>query len=169
MAAGNTYVALAEQTLGSATASVTFSSISGAYTDLVLVCNFGTTASNPAINMSTNGDTGANYSFTVVWGDAGGALSGRATNRNSTNNNCAFTNYGASTSYANDLIINLQNYANTTTYKTTIYRWGAADKEVGAGVTLWRSTSAVTSFTVGTAVSTFASGSTFTLYGILAA
>ena len=39
MAAGNTYVALATQTLGSATATVTFSSISGAYTDLVLVYN----------------------------------------------------------------------------------------------------------------------------------
>jgi hypothetical protein len=37
MAAGNTYVAIAEQTLGTAAASVTFSSISGAYTDLVIV------------------------------------------------------------------------------------------------------------------------------------
>ena len=37
MAAGNTYVALATQTVASATASVTFSSISGAYTDLVIV------------------------------------------------------------------------------------------------------------------------------------
>jgi hypothetical protein len=37
MAAGNTYVAIAEQTLGTAAASVTFSSIPGTYTDLVLV------------------------------------------------------------------------------------------------------------------------------------
>jgi hypothetical protein len=36
MAAGNTYTPLATQTLGSAAASVTFSSISGAYTDLVV-------------------------------------------------------------------------------------------------------------------------------------
>jgi hypothetical protein len=46
MAAGNTYTPLATQTLGSAAASVTFSSISGAYTDLVLVLNIKSTSSN---------------------------------------------------------------------------------------------------------------------------
>jgi hypothetical protein len=34
-----TYEPIATTTLGTAAASVTFSSISGAYTDLVLVCN----------------------------------------------------------------------------------------------------------------------------------
>ena len=50
MAAGNTYVALATNTLGSAAASVTFSSISAAYTDLVLV--FAGTTVTTANNLS---------------------------------------------------------------------------------------------------------------------
>jgi hypothetical protein len=36
----STYEPIATTTLGTATASVTFSSISGAYTDLVLVCRY---------------------------------------------------------------------------------------------------------------------------------
>jgi hypothetical protein len=60
MAAGNTYVAIAEQTLGTAAASVTFSSISGTYTDLVLVVT-GTMTGGPDIRcyMQFNGDTGS--------------------------------------------------------------------------------------------------------------
>ena len=62
MAAGNTYVAIATNTLSSAAASVTFSSISGAYTDLVLVTN-ATLASGGAANLwcRFNGDGAANY------------------------------------------------------------------------------------------------------------
>ena len=37
MAAGSTYTPIATTTLGSAQADVTFSSISGSYTDLVLI------------------------------------------------------------------------------------------------------------------------------------
>jgi hypothetical protein len=58
MAAGNTYVAIAEQTLGTAAASVTFSSISGAYTDLVFVVNpMGASVSQYSKNYSIHGDT----------------------------------------------------------------------------------------------------------------
>ena len=39
MAAGSTYTPLATNTLSSSSASITFSSISGSYTDLVLVMN----------------------------------------------------------------------------------------------------------------------------------
>ena len=79
MAAGNTYVAIAEQTLGSAAASVTFSSISGAYTDLVLVSVAGTTTGAPNTFLQLNGDTSTNYSITAIIGDGTSATSGRIT------------------------------------------------------------------------------------------
>ena len=60
MAAGNTYALINSQTLGSAQASVAFSSISGAYTDLVLVSNFAGTASGHEIALGINGETGTN-------------------------------------------------------------------------------------------------------------
>jgi len=169
MAAGNTYIPIATTTLSSTATSFTFSSISGSYTDLVMVSNFGTTSGNPVLTLGINGDTGTNYSFTYIRGDAGGAVSYALGGRSNTTNILAFSNYGASSNYANTLIMNFQNYSNSTTYKTTIYRYGAAEKEVGAGVTLWRSTSAITSFTVDVGPGTFTSGSTFTLYGIAAA
>jgi hypothetical protein len=59
MAAGNTYEAIATQTLGSAAASVTFSSIPGTYTDLVLVVAMEhVTTGTENIVMQFNGDTG---------------------------------------------------------------------------------------------------------------
>jgi hypothetical protein len=63
MAAGNTYVAIAEQTLGTAAASVTFSSIPGTYTDLVLVISAQDTTNN-SFALICNSDTGTNYSRT---------------------------------------------------------------------------------------------------------
>jgi hypothetical protein len=66
-------------------------------------------------------------------------------------------------------IINIMNYANTTTKKTTLLRGSA--NGVGATVAfagLWRSNDAITSIKLNLS-SSFASGSTFTLYGILKA
>jgi len=56
-----TYEPIATTTLGSATASITFSTISGAYTDLVLVASITgvSVATDPWIRI--NSDTGANF------------------------------------------------------------------------------------------------------------
>jgi hypothetical protein len=64
---------------------------------------------------------------------------------------------------------NIQNYANTTTYKTTVER--ATADGTYTGVNLWRSTSAITVLSIISANGTasLASGSTYTLYGIAAA
>jgi hypothetical protein len=61
------------------------------------------------------------------------------------------------------------NYSNATTYKTALART-SEDGVAAAYVGLWRSTSAITSITIDKGSSdNFASGSTFTLYGIKAA
>ena len=66
-------------------------------------------------------------------------------------------------------IHNVMNYANTTTYKTAIARYGTATSLTLAQAGLWRSTAAVTSLTILVLGSTFTAGSTFNLYGIKAA
>lgn len=162
MAAGNTYEAIATQTLGSAAASVTFSSISGAYTDLVLIiAGVQSVADNPYVQF--NSDTATNYSRTQLSGDGSSASS----SRNSNNAKIIFTGGDLSTFNA---ILNIQNYANTTTYKTVLIRSNSASDRTAAAVGLWRSTSAITSLLIANnSANTFAAGSTFTLYGIQSA
>ena len=163
MAAGSTYTPIATQTLGSTAATVTFSSISGAYTDLVLVASLNTTA---ALDywFRLNGDTGTNHSNTRIIGNGTAALSSRGANSDRT-----YINAVGSTTGQHQFTINLLNYSNTTTYKTQLTRFDNAAQELNARVSLWRSTSAVTTILVSTDSSTFTAGSTFSLYGILAA
>ena len=166
MTAGNTYVALATNTLGSAAASVTFSSISGAYTDLVLVCSPITTTTNDQIAIRVNGDTGSNYSRIILAGN--GSVTASYAGSSET---YAYTGY-YSTLYTNPTtnIFNFMNYSNATTYKTILGRSSSAATTALASVNLWRSTSAITSIVLTIYGATnFSTGSTFTLYGIAAA
>ena len=78
--ATNTYVALDKTTVTTATPSITFTGISGAYTDLVIVAtNVVASASYPNIQLRFNGDTGANYSATILEGTGSAARSARKT------------------------------------------------------------------------------------------
>ena len=166
MAAGSTYTPIATQTLGSATASVTFSSISGAYTDLVIVYSATTSSGANDVCIRFNGDTTANYSGTFLYGTGSTASSTRIT----TTNAIFVDYYGApGTSSPATNILNIQNYSNATTYKTWINRSSQASSGVDAIVGLWRSTSAITSVTLFITSNTISVGSTFSLYGIAAA
>ena len=165
MAVDNTYTAIATQTLGSAAASVTFSSIPSTYTDLVLVCNIKGTAS-AYLMMQFNGDTATNYSETAISGYGGSPYSWRESSV--AQMTFSFSGGSMDALWTNS-IFSVQNYANTTTYKTTLTRYNSPSNEVTAAVGLWRSTSAINSIKVLTSVSTYASGSTFSLYGIKAA
>ena len=167
MAAGATYEPIATTTLGAAAASHTFSSISSAYTDLVIICN-ATTASADNLVINFNGDTGATYSWTVLGGNGTAASSTRGASTN-----LPYLHYvsGLNTTQSN-VIVNIMNYKNTTTYKTAISRGNNTTVGFGsdAAVVLWRSTAAITSITLLTrGAVNLASGSIFTLYGIAAA
>jgi hypothetical protein len=56
MAAGNTYTQIASTTLGTAAASVTFSSIAGTYTDLILIVAGKDVTSYAGAQLQFNGD-----------------------------------------------------------------------------------------------------------------
>jgi len=160
-----TYEKIATTTLGSAAATVTFSSISGSYTDLVLIINGGNTTGNYATAFRFNGDTGSNYSVTRMYGNGTSANSDRASNQS-----YIYLLSAGQNNLNGVQIINIQNYSNSTTYKTTISRSNTAGNTVGAEVGLWRSTAAITSIVLAPEFSVnWLSGSTFTLYGILKA
>jgi len=164
MPAGNTYEAIATQTLGSAAASVTFSSIPGTYTDLVLVFSGSATAAS-YISMQYNSDTGSNYSVTLLRGNGTAASSSRYSSITEIYASISATN----TTDINNVIFQIQNYSNTTTYKTNLSRANNAGVSTEAGVGLWRSTAAINAVKVLSPTNNFATGSTFSLYGIASA
>jgi len=159
-----TYEKIATNTLGSAASSVTLSSIPATYTDLVLVYNVsGSTDIN--VGMQFNGDTGSNYSNTSVGGSGSAAYSGRYSSATQILTNYqGYVNIG----FNSNAIINIQNYSNSTTYKTTLNRFNNAGVGTDMVVGLWRNTNAITSILLKTHTGTFSTGSTFTIYGIKA-
>ena len=163
----NTYEAIATQTLGSAAATVTFSSIPSTYTDLVLVASVlgagGT--SDYGYSMRFNGDTSTNYSGTHLWGNGTAAFSTRQTS-----GTYAYIQQQLyySTTVPMIAITSIMNYANATTNKTLISRNDYPNTDTEAVVCLWRKTpEAINSITLLLAsATTFAIGSTFSLYGV---
>ena len=162
-----TYEPIATTTLGSAQANVEFTSISGFFTDLLLIMNLGNASSENTL-IQFNSDTGSNYSFTFLSGDGSSASSGRSSNQTQirVESNSA---PGTGASSAIDLVY-IMNYSNTTTNKTVLTRSNNAAAGTAATVGLWRNTNAITSIKIfGVSASNLVAGSTFTLYGIKAA
>lgn len=167
------------QTLGSDTGSIEFTAISGSFTDLILVANFGVTGSGSTFNFQVgNGtiNTSSLYSNTNMY--AGGingttAISDRASGATSIaiSPSFGFNNTGIS----NSAIFHFMNYSNTNTNKTFLVRanngGGGAGGYPGSGVFvgLWRSSLAITNIKLNGASTSFKLGSTFTLYGVKAA
>lgn len=165
MAAGSTYEPIATYTLVSNASSQAFTSIPNTYTDLVLVISAkNTTAQNYETFLQFNSDTGTNYSITFMQNYAGSTQSGH-------NSSITEIRAGKTNTLTFDTnVINIMNYSKTTTYKTTLNRLNNAQFVSGTSVGLWRNTDAITKIDViCESGANFAIGSTFTLYGILAA
>jgi len=163
-----TYNCIATTTLGGHQTDVTFTSISGSYTDLVLICDvvgITTNHQNLALRVGNGSiDTGSNYSNTTINGDGTSAVSDRYTG-----NNLIYPDYWGIVNSASrgNAIMHFMNYSNTTTYKTVLCRSGRANMETSAVVGLWRSTSAINQIRlVADSTNKIGLGSTFSLYGI---
>ena len=159
-----TYEPIATTTLGSTASSVTFSSIPSTYTDLVVVsAPIGN--GDAQVQLKFNNDSSAIYSYTILASNGASVVSARAVQ-------AAFigTDYFFSVTTAGGItLINVMNYANTTTYKTALLRSNNASKATMAIVGLWPSTAAINRIDLTATSSTFAAGSVFTIYGIKAA
>jgi hypothetical protein len=162
----STYEMIATTTLGSTQSTITFTSITSAYTDLVAVLTI-KASSVGDVYCRLNSDTGTNYSYTYLSGDGSAAYSGRA---NTGDYGLLLDAYGLPNNTNNHIAIaNIMNYSNTTTFKTCISRSNNAALGTDAVVSLWRSTSAINALTFRfNGAQTFSAGSTITLYGIKA-
>jgi hypothetical protein len=167
MAAGSTYTPIATQTVsGTTTTSVTFSSISGSYTDLVIIANGNLSVADDTyvqINATSSG-----YSGTVLRTDGTTASSLRYTSNNVIV--ADYTSYPNTTAANWNAIYQFMNYSNSTTYKTVLIRSNNASIGTSASVHLWQSTAAITSIALqALGGPKWGSGTTFSLYGIAAA
>ena len=148
-----TYTLIDSTTLASSASSVTFSSITQDYRDLILVGNFKATAFDSHTGVRFNGDTGNNY-HSVFTSDAG----------TGSNTGSYIQSYGLQDTTIGLTIIQIMDYTQSK-HKSVLTRGGTASVGMTAG--RWASTSAITSVTVfGGQGLEWAAGGTFYLYGI---
>lgn len=152
---------LANLTLGSTATTVSFTSISGIYRDLMLVCNITPSGAMGSILLRANGDTSLNYPTIYASGNGSTAATGTA-------NPAGF--FGAYLTSTNPAIItwNIMDYSASDKNKISLNRQSAASEGVQQFVSRWGSNSAITSLVVFADSSTFAAGSTFSLFGVSA-
>lgn len=159
-----TYTPLANITLASNQSSVTFSSISGSYRDLVLVAT-GYTSGADSLNIAFNGDT-VNTSYNGVFMTGTGSSTSSGVYANS---RYIINNYGLwdATNIAG-FTLNIMDYSATDKHKTFLSRANSASYGTDAFVSRWSSTAAITTIALTkSSAGTINAGSTFALFGIV--
>jgi hypothetical protein len=166
----NTYVALRKETVTVATSSITFdlTGISG-YTDLRIVASLKGNVGSPTdytTLLQFNGDTASNYSRTLIRGD--GTLDESTRSTGQTHIQLQTSGYLSTTVFQN-ILLDVFNYSNSTTAKTSLARLDQPNILAAASVGLWRKTpEAITSIRIFLESGNYGVGSTFSLYGISA-
>ena len=153
-----TYDLIASTTLAAASPEVVFGSIPQGYRDLILVVQ-GTATGNAVLLTNFNGDTGSNYTRVFMTGT--GTAPSSASDTQSSNRIGAFR-----TDHCN-FIHQIMDYQATDKHKTSLTRQNAASFEVGAFTGRWANTAAITSVVASLSANQFASGCTFSLYGVI--
>lgn len=161
----STYTPIASQTLTSAALSVTFNAIPQNFTDLIIVVTPKLVSGTAQVLFRLNGDSGSNYSL-LRTGGTGSAYGSDAVTPVSFGQ-LSWYGYAGAT-FGQVITASLNNYSNSTTYKTMLSRPSNANYGVGMNACTWRNTAAVTSILIYSDTANFDTGSTFNLYGIVA-
>lgn len=165
---------IANSVLGSAAASVTFSSIPGTFNHLQLMGQARSTAAaaSDEFAVQLNGDTGSNYLRQSMFGNGSGSASASIATTSSswTCGTGDLAGATATAGFTGLLYMSIPLYAGTTWAKTVNWHSGLDDSLVHSIVALtgtWNSTAAVTSVKVfALSGPNFAAGSAFYLYGV---
>lgn len=163
-----TYEPIATTTLGSAAATITFSSIPATYTDLRLVIIGTATTNGDYAQLRFNSDTATNYASAKLIGNGTTASSGG----NYAVTGMDFWGFSGTTGISNTIpsmgTADIFSYAGFT--NKTVLMSNAIDKNGSGAVSrqtgMWRGTSQINTIDIVNRLSTFAAGTTATLYGI---
>lgn len=117
-------------------------------------------SSGAVLGMRFNSDTGSNYSATYGYSTGSGYASGGEANQNGMS---AGDIPASSSGFFSANTIYINNYSNTSMYKTAVMRHNSPGVVVVMSTGMWRSTAAITSIEMYGA--TFTAGSTFSVYG----
>jgi hypothetical protein len=167
-------IPIATTTVGTATATVTFSSIPQNYEHLqVRIWGWNNSGSDRSLAIYYNSDAGINYVNHYLQGNGTAASAGAQTGRGQTfilDSNSGQTGFNGDVNKASVFIIDILDYKNTNKNKTIrgLGGWdGNGTGVVGLGSSLWLSTAAISTLTFFLPYSTnIGAGSTFALYGI---
>jgi hypothetical protein len=152
-----TYDLIGSTTLSGSAATITFSSL-GTYTDLIIMYRFiPDTGSNAYVTY--NGDTtGSNYYSTYQYNTNGTPVADRTT--------FPYLSYANATVGNGAGSLEIYNYRNTTVFKTSENIYVKPGIAANYSNAMWKNTSAITSIEFRITGTTFATGSTFSVYGI---
>jgi hypothetical protein len=157
-----TYEPIQTYTLGSAAASIDFTSIGSAYTDLRIVLT-GTSSTGNSIRARFNSDSGTNYSTTILFGNGSSATTSQSTGLAH-----IFITNGSSTTIPLMATLDIFSYAGST-FKTSLATQSRDENGsgvVGNSVQLWRNTAAITNISLFLSSGNLQTGTIATLYGI---
>jgi hypothetical protein len=165
----NTYTPIASVTLSATASEVVFSGLPQTFRDLIVVVSAANSTNDITWSMTFNNDSGANYSYVL----ARGFTSTSAQSQTLSGQTAMFIagwSFGQGTSNQTPLVMQLMDYSATDKHKTMLNRFQTQrndnSNEVGMLAGRWASNNAITSVRIFPNSSTFASGSTFTLFGI---
>lgn len=168
-----TYVQIANTVLSSTQQTVTFSSISQLYTDLLikLSCRGADSQGVQGIpSIRFNSDSTTKYSSTLLYGTGSAAASERKTSETSWINSFAENGSGSTANVFSNSEIYIPNYKNTSSRVMSSFNAvenNASTAYVAAIGALYTGTSAITQISItSSSGSGFVSGSSFYLYGI---
>jgi hypothetical protein len=164
--ANPTYVLIASQTLASSASSITFSSISSSYTDLLIKASIRTDSASNLTGLITLNGSSTSFSFRQLEGNGASAASyNGTTNATNTQNGTATT---ASTFSSFEFYFANYAGANNKSFSVdSVTENNAATAYADMSAILWSNTAAITSISLAPgSTANFVQYSTFYLYGI---
>jgi hypothetical protein len=168
-----TYTLISSNVLGSTAASVTFSSITSAYTDLVLLASIrtdrGSAAATDNIRLTLNGDSSSIYSYTAISGNGATVNSFRTTATSGTIVGAADASGATANTFA-FYELYLPNYTSTINKQMSnlmMQENNLSEAYIQNFATLYPSSTAISSITLTPVTGpNLIAGSSFYLYGI---
>lgn len=161
-----TFEPIATSTLNNTSATHTFDNIPSNYSDLIVIHEGRAIANSTWIRL--NNDANANYSSTSISG-SGASATGRSTKGAGAPNDRRLELGTASVNTGNRTvtIFQINDYNNTSWFKTVLCRSGCIGRYVIFGAGTWHSTSSITRIDIGNDNSNnWLDNSVCTLYGI---